>query len=190
MESLRRIAKWVLPGFLLLFAGCVSSVHPLYLEADTIFDEALLGVWGAEDSTETWELRKHDEKAYTVVHTDEKGRRGEFRAHLLILGEQRFLDLDPVESEIPQSGFYRDRLLPTHTFVAIAQAGPAMRVSYLDQDWLKRFLAEQPAALRHETVQGEILITASPRDLQRFLLDHQKTEGAFSEPCELKRTRK
>lgn len=188
MRSFGMILKWLLPACALLLVGCVSSVHPLYTSRDIVFDEALVGVWSEADSKETWELRRDEGGAYRVLHTDERGMRGEFQGHLLVLEGQRFLDLYPAEAEIPQSDFYRDRLLPTHTFLALFPAGEGrMGVSYLDPDWLKKHLAAQPHALRHEIVGEEILMTAASGDLQRFLLAHLRTEGAFSEPGRLTR---
>jgi len=184
---MKKTAKWLLPGFLLMLVGCVRSLHPLYTDQDVIFDEAILGVWGEDDSNETWGLTRGGEKEYRLVHTDEDGRKGEFIAHLMNVGGQMFLDLYPVEPEPRQSGFYHDHLLPVHTFVAVLQTEPALRISYLDPEWLQKFLERQPSAIRHAKVNDEILITASSKDLQKFLLACLKTEGAFSEPSELKR---
>ncbi len=186
MKTLKRIAQWMLPACALLLVGCVSSIHPLHLPQDVVFDPALLGTWRAPESKETWELTPGENDVYRILHTDEEGKRGALRGHLLVLDGRRFLDLYPAEAELPQSDFYRDRLLPTHTFVALSAAGEdAIDVSYLDPEWLKRHLAAQPDALRHERIGDEILITAAPGDLQRFLLAHLRTDGAFSEPGRL-----
>jgi hypothetical protein len=185
---MRKIAIWLLPGFLLLMAGCVSSVHPLYTAQDVIFDPTVLGVWTDEDSKETWALTRAGEKEYKLIHTDEDGRKGEFVAYLLNVKGQMFLDLYPVEPEHRQSSFYHDHLLRVHKFVAVFQIEPTIRISYLDPEWLKKFLDMYPSALKAEKVEGEVLITASPEETQKFLLAHLKTEGAFSEQCELVRS--
>jgi len=71
--------------------------------------------------------------------------------------------------------------------MAVLQTEPAIRISSLEPEWLKKFLDKQPLALRQERISGELVITASLKELQMFLLTHLKTEGAFSEPSELKR---
>jgi len=90
-------------------------------------------------------------------------------------------------SELPQNDFYRDHLLRVHSFVAVLQTEPTIRISSLEPEWLKKFLDKQPSALRREKINDEVVITASPQELQKFLLTHLKTEGAFSEPSELRR---
>jgi hypothetical protein len=184
---MRKALKWFLPGFLSLLAGCVPSLHPLYTDQDVIFDQSILGVWGDDNSKETWALTRDGEKEYKLVHTDEDGKKGEFVAHLLKVEGRMFLDLYPVEPELPQNDFYRGHLLRAHTFAAVLQIEPAIRISILNPEWLKKLLDKQLSALRHEKVNDEILITASPKELKKFLLTHLKTEGAFSEPIELKR---
>jgi len=184
---MRKASMWLLLGFLLLPVGCVPSLHALYTDQDVIFDQSVLGVWAEDGSKETWALTRGGEKEYKLVHTDEDGKKGEFVAHLLKVEGRMFLDLYPVEPELRQSDFYRDQLLRAHTFAMVLQTEPTIHISYLEPDWLKKFLGNQPAALRHEKINDEILITASPKELQKFLLTHLKTEGAFSEPSELKR---
>ena len=184
---MQKSAKWPLLGFLLLLAGCVPSLHPLYTDQDVIFDQSALGVWAEDDSKETWALNRGGKKEYKLVHTDEDGKKGEFIAHLLKVEGRMFLDLYPVEPELRENDFYRDHLLRVHTFAAVLQIEPALRITYLDPDWLKKFLDKQPSALRHEKINDEVVITASPKELQKFLLTHLKTDGAFSEPSELKR---
>jgi hypothetical protein len=181
------MAKLAALGFLLMLAGCVPSLHPLYTDADVIFDPALVGVWAEKDSRESWAFTREGEKQYRLVYTDENGRRGEFIAHLLKAEGQRFLDLFPVEPYLQQNDFYRGHLLPVHTFLLISQIEPTLRMSCLDPEWLKRFLARNQAAIRHEKLDDEILLTASPKQLQKFLLTHLKTKGAFGEPSELRR---
>ena len=39
-------------------AGCIQTLHPLYTENDLTFDAALIGVWGEDNSKETWAFEK------------------------------------------------------------------------------------------------------------------------------------
>ncbi len=184
---MKNILKLLTFSFLLMFAGCVSSLNPLYTEQDLIFDAALLGVWTDKDSKETWELTKADEKSYKLVYTDEDGKTGEFHAHLLKTDGKTFMDLTPVEMILPQNDFYQGHFLPTHTFAQISQTAPSVQISFLEPKWLKKFLAENQKAIRHENMGDEIILTASPRELQKFLLSHLNTEGAFAKPISVRR---
>lgn len=177
-------AKLVLVSFVIMLAGCVPSLNPLYTDKDVIFDPTLLGVWAEIDSKETWAFTKRAGKGYQLINTDENGKKSEFLAHLMKIEGEMFLDLYAVKPADLQDNDY---LLPLHTFILVLEIDPRPRFSYLDPGWLKTFLEKNPAAIRHEKVNNEILLAASALELQKFLLTHLKTKGAFSEPTELKR---
>ena len=179
---MKNITKLVTLSFLLMFAGCVPSLNPLYTEQDLIFDSALLGVWTDKDSKETWELTKANGKQYKLIYTDEDGKTGEFTAHLLKIDGEIFLDLTPIKPLLPQNDFYNRHFLPTHTFAQISQTAPTVQISFLEPEWLKKFLAKNPTAIRHEKLGDDIFLTASPKQLQKFLLAHVNTQGAFAKP--------
>jgi hypothetical protein len=184
---MKNTIKFAILGFLLILTSCVPSLNPLYTDADLIFDEALLGVWSDAEAAESWDFAYLSEKEYKLVYTDEKGKKGEFRARLLRIEGKTFLDLTPVKPVLPQNDFYKANFLATHTFVQVTQSAPNARIAYLEPDWLKSFLEKNPAAIRHEKLSGEILLTASTKELQKFLLTHLNTPGAFSKPIAIKR---
>src|SRR5262249_48431907 len=73
-----------------------------------------------------------------------------------------------------------------HTFVAVLQIEPTIRISFFDSQWPKRLLDKQPSEIWREKVNDDVLITVSPKELQRFLLTHLRIEGAFGKPSEPK----
>lgn len=177
---MRNIINLIAASFLLLCAGCVPSLNPLYTDQDVIFDPALLGVWAEKDSKETWELSQTTGKQYRLIYTEEDGKKGEFTVHLLKVEGQTFLDLFPAELTLPQGDYYKGHFLPSHTFILLSNRGAAIQMSYLEPEWLMEFLTKNPAAIQHEKVGDRILLTASPKELQKFLLANLKTKGAFS----------
>ena len=184
---MKNIFRFAALGFLLILTSCVPSLNPLYTDDDLISDDNLLGVWMDAEATESWAFTASGEKEYRLVYTDEKGKKGEFKARLLRIEGKTFLDLMPVKPESAQNDFYKANFLPTHTFVQINQSAPNAQISYLEPEWLKAFLDKNPAVIRHEKISGEILLTASTRELQKFLLAHLNTPGAFSKPIGIKR---
>ncbi len=54
-------------GALVILAGCVPSLHPLYTDKDTVFELALLGKWSEKDSKATWTFTKGNKKQYNLV---------------------------------------------------------------------------------------------------------------------------
>jgi hypothetical protein len=182
--SMKVLSTLALISFLIVLAGCVPSLHPLYTDRDLVFDPALLGVWSETDSNETWTFTRGAEREYRLVNTDKDGKKTNFSARLLKIDGEMFLDLFAVKPADLQDNDY---LLPLHTFIRVIEIDPSPRFSYLDPDWLKQFLEKNPATIRHEMVDNEILLTASSPELQKFLLAQLKTEGAFRESTELKR---
>ncbi|MDZ7363800.1 MAG: hypothetical protein ONB46_24255 [candidate division KSB1 bacterium] len=67
----------------------------------------------------------------------------------------------------------------------VSQIEPALQLSSLEMDWLKKFIEKNPKVIRHEKINGDILLTASTPELQKFLLAHVKTEGAFGSASNL-----
>src|SRR5688500_7739968 len=95
-------------GLVLIAAGCVPSLNPLYTEADVIFEPWLIGTWAEPDSTSTWEFSKAGAKKYKLVQTDSDGQKAAFEARLVKLKDQRFLDIvltDIIHPELKMNGW-------------------------------------------------------------------------------------
>ena len=114
------------------------------------------------------------------MHTEDDGRSGEFSARLVKIEDKTFLDIVPVKTGFAQSDF-----LPTHTFAHIVRKDSTVQIAMLEPQWLKDLLAENPETIRHEKINGEIVLTSGPKETQRFLLAYLNTKGAFAEPIEL-----
>jgi hypothetical protein len=55
------------------------------------------------------------------------------------------------------------------------------------KNWLKSLLASDPDAIGHETVNDVIVFTASPKELQQFVLKHSADGKAFAAVIHLTR---
>lgn len=169
-------------------AGCfVRSLHPIYTERDLVFEPALLGEWSEAGSKELWKFSRDDANGYIFVHTDEDGRRGDFRARLAKIGNVLFLDLAPIGSDSKGNLLHGLHFVPVHSFLHVERVGPTLRVRAPDQAWLERFLAAHPDAVRHDTIDGDLVLTAPTGELQAFWTGHLGTEGAFGDASELER---
>lgn len=162
--------------------ACVPSVHPLYTGDDHIYDDSLVGAWVDTAADETWVFSKAEKGEYKLIQIAADGSMGEFTARLVRLGSETFVDMVPVKC-----GFLQNHFLATHTFVHLTKNGDKVHVSVLEPRWIKDVLADKPDLLRHERVNGEVILTASPKDMQEFLLANLKTRGAFTEPLALTR---
>lgn len=182
-----RATSILLLATLVLSSGCVRSLHPLYTEGGLAYEPGLVGSWQEPEDDETWAFSNDGSNAYTLVYTDDEGLQGTFSAHLVNLDGKFFLDFFPVESEREENGFYRFHLLPVHTFAYVKQIEPTLQMAFPNQDWLKKHFEENPNALAHELVRGDVVLTAPTTELQTFWLKHSETEGAFGDASDMKR---
>ena len=173
------IAAMLLPTTLL--SGCIPlSLHPIYTGKDVVFDAALVGNWDITDSRDSWTITRNGQTHYKLVYTDEDHKQGEFVAHLVKVKGTLFLDLFPVATKSSQNYFYAVHLLPVHSLFQVIRTKPTPQLAVLSEDWLRKYRVRHPSAIRYEEVNGNIYLTGSPREMQRFLVAHLKTKGAFA----------
>lgn len=173
-------------GIVLLISGCVvPSLHPLFTEKDLVFDPALIGTWAEEDEEEAWIFLKSGDNAYDLIHAAE-GTPIKYEAHLVRLGKFEFLDIYPQEPEI-KNDFYKLHLIPAHTFWRIWTDGDVLLIARLDPDWLKDMIARKKVKIAHERLDDRIVLTASTKELQKFILKYAEDINAFPDPAELHR---
>ncbi len=194
-------------GLAAFTTGCtVRSLYPLYTAEDLVFEPRLVGAWPEKDSQDTWIIRPSGQKAYEVtVSTEPRTRlrdslRGTIEAispsgerarevsssgseekdrlkgHLVRLGNLRFLDLCP-------EGIDDSVAIPAHLFVQIRLEGDILRIALLDPEWLEEELARKQLAPAHVRLPGggagSIVLTASTKELQEFVMRHAGNERAF-----------
>lgn len=177
--------------FGLILAGCVPSWNALYTEKDIVFDRALVGVWNSPSAKETWEFTKAGEKLYQLQHTDKAGRKAGFEVRLVQLKDRRFLDLylTKVEGDVNLNDWAGFSLTPAHLILKVEQIEPRLKVATMNPTWMKQFVTEHPDAIAHRIVfSGDVVLTASTRDLQKFILKHADDQDFFGGIIELTRS--
>jgi len=172
-----------------LMGGCVVSLHPLYTENDLIFEENLLGTWAKEGSKETWQFKRANgnSKYYEMIYTDKEGKKGRFDAGLGKLNNMMFLNILPKDPELKENDFYKFHILPVHSFIKIEQIQPTLEMRVMNPDNLEEMLENDPNLIKHEIVHDRLVLTASTKELQKFLKAHANDEGLFGEPSKMKR---
>jgi hypothetical protein len=187
MKSILRISAISLFAFL---TGCVQSLQPIYTEQDLVADDSFIGSWDDKESNETWAFSKTGRLEYKLLHTDAEGSTGEFIVRLVKVESSLFLDIVPTKPTPANTHLYQGRPVQTHTFAHIVRKSGAIEVSVLEMNWLKDLVAENAAAISHEKINGDIVLTSSPKETQKFILEHLATRGAFSEPARLTRRKR
>jgi hypothetical protein len=170
---------------LLLIAstGCsVPSLWPLYHEQDLIFEPALVGEW-REEGTKTRTIIKQDGlKSYEITLRDEDGVTSRYSAHLIQLGNHKFMNLFPwmEEKRMDDMGY-----VPVHNFYRVALESETLRFGGLRITWLKDALAQKKITVSHANFrppgerQDRVVLTASTRELQGLLRQIGTINEAF-----------
>ena len=187
-----------------LIGGCVPiSLHPLFTEKDTVFEEKLIGVWIQEPngSQAIWEFRRSDDppSAYRLTFSDKDNKKGSFVAHLVKLKKQLFLDIYPdkfpSEPQDPnkQVQWEYDSLfwIPAHTFVKVSSIGLQVKLQSMNYDKLKELLEREPKAVGHSIIKDgdseRLVLTAPTKKLQAFALKYADDKNVFADEIVLYR---
>jgi len=170
-------------GIAVMAAGCIPSLHPLYTEKDLVFDPSIVGVWAEKDadaSRDSWEFKKAGEKGYELV-VKEEGVAAKFDAHLVKLGEYRFLDTYPAEKAgEPEHELYSLHTLPAHLFWKMWMREDVLYLALLDPDWIDKKMEQDKLEVKHEEVEGTPVLTAQRKELQKFILKAVEDPKAFN----------
>ena len=168
-----------------IVSGCVvTSVAPYYTEKDVVFEPGLIGNWikTADDTnsdSEVWKFEKKGASAYRFTWiTSEKAMLMD--AHAFKLQGQLFVDLSPVEKDWT--------IIPPHYLLKVSPTGSSLHMATLSHDWLKQFVAKEPASIMHQLISSEsdsndkrVVLTADTPELQKFVLKNLKTPEAWDQ---------
>ena len=75
-------------------------------------------------------------------------------------------------------------LIAGHMVVRVPQLEPSLQLAFIDADWLQKYLEEHPESLAHREEKGMVL-TASTKELQEFVLKHLGEGELFQKPGEM-----
>ncbi len=177
MARIRAATGWALAALLAgtLLTGCfVRSLHPLFTQHELVFEPALLGAWVQQNEADVSVVfTRHGENAYNAEFR-EPGRTRQYRVAMGKIGESYYLDVMPFDDSVD------DHFLPSHSIWRVQWEQDTLRMASLDHEWLRDLLRRsRRPPLAFEWVDGQIVLTASTRELQRFLLRYGSQPGAF-----------
>ncbi len=118
------------------------------------------------------------DKSYVLTVVDEKeNKETHYTAHLADVGGDLFLDLYPITNF--NSDNFSDNFFPVHTFYKVEITEDEFTMIHFDLDKLNDLFESNLIRLRHENVDGTILITAQPKELQKFFDKYADDESVF-----------
>lgn len=104
-----------------------------------------------------------------------------YEVHLVRLGNNLIMDVYPYDFYDIGEGPSENNF-PVHTFVKLEMEDDEMQITPFDLDKLNKLFESNLIRLRHEKVDGTILITAQPVELQKFLKKYSNDESVFETP--------
>ena len=196
----------ILIGMLALMAeSCIPSLFPLYTEKDLVTDDRIVGIWEAGEMG-TWVIERLDytpttdflspdwsdtEKNNTyrlvVIETDGGDTlETEFVMHMLVLGGQHYLNYYPVDYELDHD-FLAWHMVEANNFSKVWITEDSISLGFFDPSYLEELIEKNRIKISHIRHDNGILLTASTRELQKFVIKYGDEEDAILEPDVLKR---
>jgi hypothetical protein len=118
------------------------------------------------------------EESYKMVVMS-GGERLPYQAHVVAIGEDYFLDLYPLP-EFSDNTF-SNNLFPVHTFMKMNLENGKLKLTQFDLEKLNELFESNLVRLRHEYVDGNVVITAQPEEIQKFLDRYSNDENVFDD---------
>jgi len=175
----------------LVFVGCVPSLHELYTEETLTFDPSIAGRWEQKDDEAVWEFTANaDSKSYALTIFEKEKKKSELKAHLVNLNGKRFFDFYLGDNvEIETGDWVKLTLIPGHLFLRIDQTEPNLVFAAMNLDTINKLLEKKPELIKHEQIHDgdSIVLTDKPKQLQAFVTAGLEIEDFFGDPMILER---
>jgi len=78
-------------------------------------------------------------------------------------------------------------LVPVHTFIRIDSLEPQLKMRLTVEDEMQKLLKEDPNAVQHTIVEDRLILTASTKELQAFVLKYADDNRLFADEIVLDR---
>ncbi len=212
MKFSTRHASFILI-LILLISGCyLKSVHPLVPTNQAVLLDGLEGRWETESQRWTFindprnvsnlDLSAFDiddfsidedegitEKLYLVLYEDFEDDSIDSSIFIGAVGEFKgayFLDLSVFDIG-SSSNLKKSHYFPVHTFSKLHVVDDSLNIEFFKDSWIEDLIENNRIRIKHEKENGEILVTASTSELQKFVTKYAHDKRAFDDPKVLKR---
>jgi len=78
-------------------------------------------------------------------------------------------------------------LIPGHSFIIIDSIEPRLKMRWITDDAMEELLKEDPNVVKHEFVEDRVILTASTKELQAFVVKYADDSRVFSAEIVLSR---
>jgi hypothetical protein len=158
------------------------SMFPLFTEKDQQLLPGLEGGWKGPDG-QSFTLKTKADRSYDIIALEQSGERTAYEGLVGKLGKNWFVDSYPTSHHLDH------HLLRAHVISRIQLEGDSLRMSSLEDKWLKTHLEMGDLNIAHIVVDGDVILTATTEELQRFVAAHADDKEAFPNPGTLSRVK-
>ena len=155
---------------LLPLGGCfdLPSLNPLCDKTTAIADTAMVGLWQADDGSDTISIRLQG-NVYQIAYVERDLDVEGFTGLLTEIGGVRVMDLQSEKSWLAE-----------HNFMRVEVRGDRLTLSYMDSEWLRESIRKggKPAYVVYEGGK-RMLLTASTEEMREALSQLAKDGRAF-----------
>lgn len=180
-------AKLFLLCMVLVVAGCVPSLHSIVTEETLTYDPAFVGRYEGDDTI--WTVTGDpNEKSFAIVIQEKNEKRSLLTAQMVDIQGHRFIDFSPSDdAELNTGDWFNAHILPVHIFWKLDKTENGYSLAGINPDNLESALKAKPQLVKHEIVDDDrIVLTDSPENLQKFLIEGLKVEKFYGDAMELK----
>lgn len=141
------------------------------------------------------EVEMHKKKAGYILKITTEDDNHFYKAHLVKIADQFYLNLfpQPINEKLSAKGVdpYADNLYPVHTFLKVEYNQKELRLINFNLERLNEMFKKNLIRLRHEIVydmlnsdreSGDVIITAKPEEIQKFIATYAKDPSVFYTP--------
>lgn len=127
-----------------------------------------------------YDIKKKEDTYYVMRYFEKDEEVASFKAHFVKIGDDLFIDLLPKGGLMEDNGA-SDNYFPVHTFLKAKLSDTHLELKSFDQNKLKDLFKSNLIRIRHELVDDKVLITAQPKEIQKFLEKYSQDESVFED---------
>ena len=101
--------------------------------------------------------------------------------HLAQIGDDIFMDLYATDDSFSDSAFGSNVWFPVHTFMKLELDNDQLTITQFDLEKMNKLFDSNLIRMKHENIDGTVLITAKPEEIQKFLKKYSRDESVFDE---------
>lgn len=185
-----------------LLDSCLTTLYPIFYKEDVVYKEQLLGSWKCTDESRKIEymefekipkdrialmpadLRDISNKSYFVTRRDSLGEvYAQYYVFPVKIGHNYFLDYYSAELSTQRNvnSEYKKHYIKVHNnYRILLKDKNHFEIRLFDKGYIEKLITKNQINMRHEVVDGKIVITATTGELQQFIIKYSDNPEAYT----------